>query len=94
MAFSVENIDPVVARLKEVDVPFTMSMSGRRAVFCRDPDGNGLEFMEQVSGLGGVEHLFVDVTFVYKEMQGGSFSGSSFVGGARLRNCKKGLEPW
>jgi hypothetical protein len=33
--------------LKDFDHPFTMSASGRRAVFTRDPDGNALEFMEE-----------------------------------------------
>jgi len=46
VAFTVEDIEPLLERLKEGGVPFTMSKSGRRAVFCRDPDGNALEFME------------------------------------------------
>lgn len=47
VAFTVESIDPLMARLQEQGVGFTMSKSGRRAVFCRDPDGNALEFMEE-----------------------------------------------
>jgi glyoxylase I family protein len=46
VAFTVQSIDPLMARLQEKGVGFTMSKSGRRAVFCRDPDGNALEFME------------------------------------------------
>ena len=41
---SLENIK---ARLRLLDVPFTMSKSGRPALFCRDLDGNALEFMEE-----------------------------------------------
>lgn len=28
-------------------IAYTLSRSGRRALFCRDPDGNGLEFIER-----------------------------------------------
>lgn len=49
VAFTVENIEPLLERLTEGGVPYTMSKSGRRAVFCRDPDGNALEFMEERS---------------------------------------------
>lgn len=49
VAFTVESIDPLMARLEARSVAFTMSKSGRRAVFCRDPDGNALEFMEDPS---------------------------------------------
>lgn len=27
-------------------IPYTRSRSGRTALFCRDPDGNALEFIE------------------------------------------------
>jgi glyoxylase I family protein len=47
VAFTIASIDPLVSRLKDFDHPFTMSASGRRAVFTRDPDGNALEFMEE-----------------------------------------------
>lgn len=46
VAFSVSSIDPLIERLEKAFVPFTMSKSGRRAVFCRDPDSNALEFFE------------------------------------------------
>ena len=65
VAFTIANIEPLMARLEEKGVGFTMSKSGRRAVFCRDPDGNALEFMEDVSvpvsvdgeGTGGEKEL-------------------------------------
>jgi len=31
----------------ENDISFTMSSSGRKALFCRDPDGNALEFIQK-----------------------------------------------
>jgi glyoxylase I family protein len=35
LAFTIADIEPLIDRLKEKDVAYTMSMSGRRAVFCR-----------------------------------------------------------
>jgi hypothetical protein len=46
VAFSISNLDPLIASLDEKKITFTMSMSGRRALFCRDLDGNAFEFME------------------------------------------------
>lgn len=45
-ALSVLSIEPVMTALDQAGVTYTMSRSGRRALFCRDPDGNGLEFVE------------------------------------------------
>lgn len=42
----VTSIDPLVERLKTSNIEFTMSMSGRPAVFFRDPDMNCLECVE------------------------------------------------
>lgn len=44
-AFSVESLEPVIDALNSAGISYTMSRSGRRALFCRDPDGNGLEFI-------------------------------------------------
>jgi glyoxylase I family protein len=30
--------------VEKAGIPYTMSLSGRAALFCRDPDGNALEF--------------------------------------------------
>ena len=46
-AVSVDDLDGFVARLKQADIPFTLSKSGRRALFCRDPDGNAWELIER-----------------------------------------------
>jgi len=42
----VETIEPLVKRLTDAGVKFTESMSGRPAVFFRDPDMNCLEIVE------------------------------------------------
>lgn len=47
VALSVSGIVQLIARLDQAGVAYTLSQSGRRAVFCRDPDGNALEFIEQ-----------------------------------------------
>ncbi|MDR2220414.1 MAG: VOC family protein [Methylobacillus sp.] len=44
IAFSVDDVAPVRAALDAAGVPYTMSRSGRAALFCRDPDGNAFEF--------------------------------------------------
>ncbi|KAA8494730.1 protein YwkD [Porphyridium purpureum] len=46
VALNVEDIDPLVESLNANGVFYTMSKSGRRALFCRDLDGNALEFIE------------------------------------------------
>lgn len=46
LALSLSDLDSLVERLDAADLSFTLSRSGRRALFCRDPDGNALEFIE------------------------------------------------
>ena len=50
VAVMVPDLDPIQACLSAAGVPCTTSRSGRRALFCRDPDGNALEFIEGRSG--------------------------------------------
>lgn len=45
-ALTVRDLDAVVARLEKAGVVVTQSRSGRRASFCHDPDGNGIELIE------------------------------------------------
>ncbi len=45
-AFAVDSIDELVRALAQHGLDYTLSRSGRRALFCRDPDGNALEFIE------------------------------------------------
>ena len=46
VAFHVASLDLIIERLESNDVTYTVSASGRRALFCRDLDGNALEFIE------------------------------------------------
>lgn len=53
LAITVASIEPLRESLLAAGVAHTMSMSGRRALFCRDPDGNALEFMEATAVRAG-----------------------------------------
>jgi glyoxylase I family protein len=46
VALVVQGLSQLRMRLEAADVACTQSQSGRRALFCRDPDGNALEFIE------------------------------------------------
>jgi len=46
VALTINNIDLLKTRLEKMNVKYTLSHSGRRALFCRDLDGNAFEFME------------------------------------------------
>jgi glyoxylase I family protein len=45
-ALTLRNLDALRQRLEAAGIPYTLSRSGRRALFCRDPDSNALEFIE------------------------------------------------
>jgi catechol 2,3-dioxygenase-like lactoylglutathione lyase family enzyme len=45
VALIVSDMALLVERLGGAGVAYTQSQSGRRALFCRDPDGNALEFI-------------------------------------------------
>ena len=45
VALAVSDFANLVEALKLAGIAFTLSQSGRRALFCRDPDGNALEFI-------------------------------------------------
>jgi len=45
-AFRVKDLSIIQAHLDDNDIAYTLSKSGRNALFCRDPDGNTLEIME------------------------------------------------
>jgi glyoxylase I family protein len=47
LALDVADLDAVIAALEAAGVAYTPSRSGRRALFCRDPDGNALELVER-----------------------------------------------
>ncbi len=44
-ALAVNGFDALCEKLDGVAIPYTRSRSGRDALFCRDPDGNTLEFI-------------------------------------------------
>lgn len=46
VAFAVQDLADLQARLQARNIPFTLSRSGRSALFCRDPEGNALEFVQ------------------------------------------------
>jgi glyoxylase I family protein len=46
IALSVEDLAPVREVLDKTGTAYTLSISGRKALFCRDPDGNALEILQ------------------------------------------------
>jgi catechol 2,3-dioxygenase-like lactoylglutathione lyase family enzyme len=46
VAFGVEDLEQLKARLQAANYPCQLSASGRTALFTRDPDGNVLEFSQ------------------------------------------------
>ena len=46
VALAVTGLDDIQDALLSAGVAFTPSHSGRRALFCRDPDGNAIELVE------------------------------------------------
>jgi len=46
MAVVVDDIAAIEMRLEQSNIMYTRSRSGRKAVFCRDYDGNALELIE------------------------------------------------
>jgi glyoxylase I family protein len=46
VALSVSDLGELEAALSKCGIGYTMSRSGRRALFCRDPDGNAIELVE------------------------------------------------
>jgi glyoxylase I family protein len=53
IALAVDDILQLESRLDAHNIPYTRSKSGRAALFCRDPDGNALEFIETPANLQG-----------------------------------------
>ena len=47
VALTVSSLDAVKALLHEHAISFTLSKSGRKALFCRDPDANTIEIIER-----------------------------------------------
>ena len=49
-AFSITGLAALAECLAANGIAYRMSSSGRKALFCRDPDGNTLEFIESRPG--------------------------------------------
>ena len=47
VALDVSDLDALISALDNAGVAYTLSRSGRRALFCRDPDGNAIELVER-----------------------------------------------
>ena len=46
IALGVSDLTGLRKTLEQAGIPYTLSKSGRSALFCRDPDGNALELVE------------------------------------------------
>ena len=46
IALAVADIDDARQALEQANIAYTLSRSGRPALFCRDPDGNALELVQ------------------------------------------------
>ena len=46
LAMTVNDLAGIEQKLKDEHIFYTRSRSGRAALFCRDPDGNGIELIE------------------------------------------------
>ena len=44
-AFTVDDFEAVRRKIDTAGLPYSLSRSGRRALFCRDPDGNAVELI-------------------------------------------------
>ena len=47
VALHCSSVDALRGDLDKAGIIYTMSLSGRKALFCRDRDGNALEFIER-----------------------------------------------
>ncbi|MCX7068158.1 MAG: VOC family protein [Methylococcales bacterium] len=47
VALSTDALDPIRESLEKAGLAYTLSKSGRRALFFRDPDGNAIEILER-----------------------------------------------
>ncbi len=45
VAMTVADLGPVKQALEQAGIDFTLSISGRQALFCRDSDGNAIEII-------------------------------------------------
>ncbi len=55
-ALWVTDLSKVIAALEAAGIDYRLSRSGRRALFCRDPDGNAVELIETGNPIQAREH--------------------------------------
>jgi len=46
IAFAVDDLSALASMLQGSGIQYNLSQTGRKALFCRDPDDNALEFIE------------------------------------------------
>jgi len=46
IALAVESLQKTCEKMQQANIAYTLSRSGRAALFCRDPDGNTIELCE------------------------------------------------
>jgi len=46
LALGVVRLEPLIEKLDQAGIGYTLSKSGRAALFCRDFDGNAIELIE------------------------------------------------
>lgn len=46
IALGVSDLEELMSLFEQAGIPYTLSRSGRPAMFCRDPDGNAIELVE------------------------------------------------
>ncbi len=47
LALRVRSLDEIIKRLDQAGISYSVSRSGRKALFCRDYDGNAIELIEK-----------------------------------------------
>ncbi|OAE19303.1 hypothetical protein AXG93_1860s1120 [Marchantia polymorpha subsp. ruderalis] len=73
---AIKSVEPLKRAFEKAGISFTLSKSGRPAIFARDPDGNALEFTQ----LGATEQSLGSAEARRKEWAGtGSFVCATLV---------------
>lgn len=70
VAFTIADLQPLKGRLDEAGATYTMSKSGRAALFCRDLDGNAFEVIYEGAREKPVRILFLMASFVVGRVAG------------------------
>jgi len=49
LALAVDDLQQACKKMQQANIPYTLSRSGRSALFCRDPDDNAIELCEVIA---------------------------------------------